>query len=286
MREFAANVTSRAPALAPEVEADITPAGMTVRSLLDSVERGERQICYVASSYLSQRVPGLSIADLPFSVSDRAHAFAALDSRAGQILSNAVAGATGFVVLGFWDNGFRHISNGIGPIRSVDDCAGMTIRTLDNLLYQRTFAAMGFIPKVTDPGELQQAVASGRIQAQENPLTNLLTFELYRHHRHVSLTGHLFGLALLLGHGEWLRSLTPSQRETVHAAANEATEAQRASAAEADIVDAASLVGLGVEIVAPPLLDLQSFRSACRRVRAGAEAMLDPNLLDAYCGSL
>src|SRR5262249_46352675 len=151
-----------------------------------------------SSSYLAGRVPSLRLLDLPFLVSDRARAYEALDGPLGDRLAADIAGVTGYRVLGFWDNGFRHFSNRLRPIRHPRACRGLRIRTLDNELHQQVFRQLGFEPVTIDVKDLPAAVASGQIDAQENPLTNTLNFALHRTHRHISLTSHFFGVALLL----------------------------------------------------------------------------------------
>ncbi len=59
----------------------------------------------------------------------------------------------------------------------------------------------------TDVKDLVRAVETGAVQAQENPLTNLISFGLWRHHRHVSLSGHCFGVLLLVCPRDWYESL-------------------------------------------------------------------------------
>ena len=49
-------------------------------------------------------------------MSDRTTALDALDGAAGEALTQAVESRTGYKVLGYWDNGFRHISNAVRPV--------------------------------------------------------------------------------------------------------------------------------------------------------------------------
>ncbi|MFY9510231.1 MAG: TRAP transporter substrate-binding protein DctP, partial [Rubrivivax sp.] len=220
--------------MANTLQADVTAGGEKAAALFAALEDGSRHIGYMASSYLSARVPELGVLDLPFSVGDRAAALAALDGEAGRLLRDAIVQRTGYQVLGFWDNGFRHLSNGQRPLRRPADCAGLVIRTLDSAQYRALLAALGFTPVTTDVKDLVQAVESGTVQAQENPLTNLLGFGLWRHHGHVSLSGHLFGLLLLLCPRVWYDSLSEAERQTLQAAAAEATALQRRLAAAQD----------------------------------------------------
>src|SRR5947209_4548691 len=105
-------------------EADVTQRGHRAAELLDMVERGDLDACYFASSYLAGRVPSLNLLDLPFPTGDRLAAHGEVDGAAGSRIAQGIAAATGFRVLAFWDNGFRHISNRLRPIRRPDDCRG------------------------------------------------------------------------------------------------------------------------------------------------------------------
>jgi TRAP-type C4-dicarboxylate transport system substrate-binding protein len=265
-----------------QIENDITASGRPARDLLSAVESGTLQVCYMASGYLTARVPDLAVMDLPFAVSDRLQAYGALNANAGRLLSERVHGATRFRVLGFWDNGFRHITNHARPIRAVDDCKGLVIRTLDNRIYREALAAFGFVPKVTDVRELVRTVATHEVDAQENPLTNAVIFKLYEHHHHVSMTGHLFGAALLLCNMDWFNALPEDAAAALTFASASATEAQRSFATEEDITALTALRGYGVNVLAPEEIDLTSFREAVSDLRAREAARVDPVILAAY----
>jgi C4-dicarboxylate-binding protein DctP len=241
---------------------NITAAGRRADDLLAMTEGDELDICYFSSSYLAASVPSLELFDRPFRFADRESAYAALDGAAGRRMTGDVARATGFRVLGFWDNGFRHISNGRHPIRRPADCAGLRIRTLDNAMHQAFFRRLGFEPVFIDVKDLVKAAADGSIDAQENPLTNIANFELHRHHRFVSLTAHLFGVALLLvnatRHDRWPDDV----RVAVQAAAAAATAVQRREAADEDELCHDRLASEGVQFVSGGELDRAAFERA------------------------
>lgn len=264
---------------------DVTATGTPAKDLFTGIESGAFHIGYMASGYLTARVPELAVIDLPFSQSDRHAAYAALDGQAGAILRAAIHRETGYRLLGFWDNGFRHLTNHARPLRTCDDCAGLVVRTLDNRIYQETMAAMGFTPVVTDVRELRDAVMSGRVDVQENPLTNSVVFELYQKHRHLSMTGHFFGAVLLMCNADWFDGLPLATQAALEAAAHLATTEQRRLAEAQDSDALAVLQAEGVEILTQSDLDMAGFRAACAPIIARERAKLDPALVAAYFGA-
>lgn len=261
---------------------DVTWTGRRAAELLAMTEAGELDLCYFSSSYLAGRVPALALFDLPFTIEDRDTAHRLLDGRAGARLAEAVAAATGYVVLAMWDNGIRHISNRRRPIRHPGDCRGLTIRTLDNDLHQRAFRAMGLEPVVVDVKDLAASVAEGLVDAQENPLTNTLNFGLHRHHRFLSLTGHLFGVALVLANKRAAESWPAEVREAIGAAMEEATAAQRLFAEAEDGACLEELRAAGLSIASDDEIDRAAFRAAVadlvaeERARLAVDDLLEP----------
>ena len=261
---------------------NVTAAGESAAALFASVEAGSRQLCYMASGYLSARVPELLVLDIPFSVSDRRDALSRLDGHAGELLRQAVEQQTAFKVLGFWDNGFRHLTNALRPLRHPSDVQGMRVRTLDSQLYRDSLQAMGFEALTCDVKELVQWVRTGHVQAQENPLTNFLGFELWRDHPHVSLSSHFWGVLLLLCPMEWYQRLPNSAREDLASSAHQATCLQRELAAQEDARALARLTELGVQIVMPQDMDIAAFRAKVAPVRRQVETHLPTALVQAY----
>ena len=201
--------------------------GIKAIDLLDLVEGGELTICYFAGSYLAGRVPEVGIFDLPFVIESREKAYGLLDGGLGGTIRKKFLDNTGFRVLAFWDNGFRHFSNGVRQLNSPADCAGLKVQTMNSELHQETFRLLGMEPAFVDVADLVEAARSGRIDVQENPLTNTYRFGTYRHHRYITLTGHFFGICLVLINAAQYEALDADVREALDAAIPKATEAQR-----------------------------------------------------------
>ncbi len=271
-------------ALRLDITAQITETGRAAADLLTMTESGALEMCYFASSYLVGRIPALGVLDLPFEGADRTMIWRRLDGEAGRLLKEAVARDSGYELLAFWDNGVRHISNGVRAIRHPRDCAGLSIRTLDNAFHQVIFGALGFSPRFIDVKDLGAAVRSRTIDAQENPLTNLVNFDIHKTHRFVSLTGHFFGIALVLGNKAALGGLDTSQRVALELGIAHATGMQRDLAAAEDEACLGLLEADGVDIGKEGQLDRDAFRQCVAEVVANETRHLDPTLLSAWRG--
>ena len=260
LRQFAATLRMRCGlGSTVEVVPDVTRQGARAAELPALVDDGSFDMCYLASSYLAARVEALGVLDMPFPTADRDTLHRKLDGEFGARLAAETAARSPFRVLGFWDNGLRHISNRLRPIRHPDDCGRMRLRTLDNALHREMFAALGFEPIFIDVKDLADAAARCVIDAQENPLTNFVNFGLYKFHRHVSLTSHLFGVALLLINRDRFDALAPELQGAIREAAVAATREQRALAAAEDARCRALLEAEGVDVIGPEDIDFSAF---------------------------
>ena len=187
-----------------ELTGNVIDLGRPARDLLAMVETGELDLCYFSASYLAERVPEMALLDLPFTFSDRAKVYSLLDGPLGDYLAGRIEAATGYRLLGFWDNGFRHFSNSVHPIRQPEDCRGLRIRTLFSDAHQEVFRALGFDPVALDVKDLLSGIEEGTVVAQENPLTNIFNFDIHLKHRYITLSAHFFGAAVLLCNAESL----------------------------------------------------------------------------------
>jgi TRAP-type C4-dicarboxylate transport system substrate-binding protein len=259
------------------VTPDITQLGRKATDLFQMTESGENTVMHFAASYLAQRVPSLEVFDLPFRYQGRSGLLAALDGPLGDRLKAEVAEKTGFAVLGFWDNGARHLTNRLRPVQTPADCDGLTIRTMDSALHQATFAALGMIPRYIDVKDYPAAVRDRTVDAQENPYTNTLNFGIPAHHRYLTPTGHFQGISLLLANRAVLDGQSAADRAAFYDAADCATAAQRDFAAHEDGCALTSILCKGMTVTND--WDRDAFRLATARVRKQAEARIDPNVL-------
>ena len=221
-----------------ELTGSILKLGYRSGDLVPMVERGELSFCYMSTVRFSPAAPELQLLELPFVVGDRASAFKVLDGAMGERARREIEAKTACRVLGYWDNGFRHLTNRVRAIRTPADCRGIRIRTQMSELHGETFRALGFEPLAIDIKEFTEQVSGERIQAQDNPLTNIYHFGVHNHHRYITLTGHFWGASVFVCNAAHYRSWPMDVQAAVDAAAKDATAHQRklAAAEDADIL--------------------------------------------------
>lgn len=228
---------------------DIAQLGHKANDLLPMVETGDLDGCYFYSSYLTKRVPEFGLFELPFEITDRERACRLLDGALGELIAQSVSVNTGYRLLAYWDNGLRHLSNAMRPIRTPEDCKGMRIRTAFNDFHQACFRAMGFEPVAIDVKDLPAAVRDGLVDAQENPLTNIINYSVQDYHPYITLTSHLFGVAAVLVNARRYESWPSDLREALRQGLTIATAAQRRFAAEDDVTCMATLKAAGSKVI-------------------------------------
>jgi TRAP-type C4-dicarboxylate transport system, periplasmic component len=116
---------------------------------------------------LGQFQPKMSIFDLPFLFKDRAHAYKSLDT-VGMELGKDLE-PKGMKLLGFMENGIRHLTNNVRPVKAPADMAGLKIRVMSNKIYIETIKSLGASPTPMAFGELYSAMQQGTVDGQETP---------------------------------------------------------------------------------------------------------------------
>src|SRR5262245_41332740 len=171
---------------------NIMDFGYRAEDILWLVEHGLLSLGYQSSSYLTDRVPELGLVDLPFIYADKKAARAGVDGDLGALLARKIEERCGYRILGWFENGFRHISNRLRPIHTPADMAGMRIRVLPSKVQARTFELLGAEPLRWDLTEALAAIKAGTIDAQENPFANTVTYGAHKFHHFHTLTGHFY----------------------------------------------------------------------------------------------
>lgn len=135
--------------------------------------------------------------DAPYMFVSREHVTKVLDGEIGEKLAAPLADHN-IKHLGYWENGFRQITNNVRPINVPADLQGIKLRTPESPVRMTTFRTYGANPVPMPFTELFGALQQGIVDGQENPLATIYQASLQDVQKYLSLTGHVYSAVHLL----------------------------------------------------------------------------------------
>jgi tripartite ATP-independent transporter DctP family solute receptor len=260
-------------ALAIDYVWNIMERGHKAEDILTLVESGEMTLGYQSSSYLTDRVPELGFVDLPFLFADNAQARAAMDGELGAFLARKTEERIGYRILGWFENGFRHISNRLHPLHRPADLAGMRIRVLPSEIHRRTFELLGATALRMDLTEAIAMIKAGTLDAQENPLANTVTYGVHKFHKFHTLTSHFYISRPVFLHRATFEAWPDDLKHAMQQAVREAVAYQRGLAVEENAAARKTISDAGCEIVELTPSEHAGFAAAVEPLTADAREM-------------
>jgi tripartite ATP-independent transporter DctP family solute receptor len=259
---------------------NIMDFGYRAEEILSLVEDGILTLGYQSSSYLTDRVPELGFVDLPFLFDQRDRARAAIDGALGEFLVGKIEERVNYRILGYFENGFRHISNRLRRVRVPADLKGMRIRVLPSEVQARTFELLGAVPLRWDLTEAIAAIKAGTIDAQENPFANTVTYGVHKFHHFHTVTNHFYISRPIFLHrpafDAWPADLQRAMREAV----KRAIAFQRDLAIEEDRDARAAIEAAGCEITELSADEHAQFRAAVAPLLSEARGTYGQKMFD------
>ena len=231
------------------IEVQVAPSGQLGddAAMVTALRTGALDMSANSQGAVSVAVPEYAAYGMPFMFSTPAQAFKLLDGPLGQELAQKSA-EKGMVVLGYWDNGIRHMTNSKRPINKVEDMKGLKMRTPPDAVLVDIMQALGAEAQQIKFAELYVALQQGVVDGQENPLVNIHASKLYEVQKHLALTSHMFQMTpFLMSKRTWDR-LSDADKKAVQDAATEATALQRKLSADADAKLLDDLKAKGVQV--------------------------------------
>jgi tripartite ATP-independent transporter DctP family solute receptor len=249
---------------------NIMDHGHKAEDILTLVEDGSMTLGYQSSSYLTDRVPELGFVDLPFLFSSNAQARGAMDGTLGEFLARKTEERVNYRILGWFENGFRHISNRLRPIHLPADMKGMKIRVLPSEIHKRTFELLGAIAMRMDLTEAIAMIEAGTLDAQENPLANTVTYGVHKFHKFHTLSNHFYISRPIFLHRTSFESWPQDLQRAMRTAARGAVTHQRKLAVEEHEQSRKALEAEGCQINALTPAEHDAFVAAVQPLLAEA----------------
>jgi TRAP-type transport system periplasmic protein len=168
--------------------------------------------------------------------------------------------------LGFWENGFRHVSNSRRPITKAEEFAGLKLRVIQNPLFIETFAALGSSPQPMPFPEVYTALEQKVVDGQENPFATILASKFHEVQKHAVQSSHIYSVwAFLMSKRFWDR-LSPDEQKIVTDAALEARDYERKTIRAFDAKALEELKAKGMQVTTLPAEEVAKLREKTKPV--------------------
>jgi tripartite ATP-independent transporter DctP family solute receptor len=259
---------------------NIMDLGYRAEDILWLVEQGLLTLGYQSSSYLTDRVPALGFVDLPFLFADTPAARAAMDGALGTTLAGKIEERVSYRILGWFENGFRHISNRVRQVRTPADLKGLRIRVLPSKVQERTFELLGAKPMRMDLTQAIEMITAGTIDAQENPLSNTVTYGVHKFHRFHALSNHFYISRPIFLHRTAFDAWPADLQQAMRLAVTDAVAFQRRLHVQEEEDARAAIVAQGCDIVELTATEHNAFAAAVQPLLDEARGTYGRELFD------
>ena len=193
---------------------------------VSSIQGGTLDFTVLNAGLLSSHAKEFVLFDLPFLFNSGKEADAIVDGPIGSKLLAKLQGK-GMVGLGYWELGFRHLTNNVRPVVKMEDIAGLKVRVVQSPLYIEMFSALGANPVPMPFTELYTALETKAVDGQENPEATILGTKLNEVQKYMTLTGHVYNPQVLLTSQKLWDQLSADEKKLLQKAARDATLYQR-----------------------------------------------------------
>jgi tripartite ATP-independent transporter DctP family solute receptor len=250
-----------------------------------ALQGGVQEMSAPATTSLAGIVKEFGLVDFPFSVSTYAQADALLDGPLGQALIARLP-EKGLVALGYWDLGFRNVTNSKRPIARAEDMDGLKLRVIPNPVFLDTFRSFKANPVPMPFAELYGALEARAVDGQENPFAVILSNKIYEVNKFVSATNHVYAANIVLVSKRFWDKLSPAEQKILNDAANESRGYQRTVSRAAAQKAVGELQARGMQYNEVKPAEQARMREIARPVTEKFAATYDPSIVKLYNSEL
>jgi len=224
--------------------------------------------------------PQLGVFTLPFLLPDHKAWDAVMASEAVTKDYFELVRKAGVEPLAIGETGYRQISNSKHPIARPEDLKGLKIRVVGSPMYGEIMSSMGANPTFMSWADAQPALASGAVDAQENPLEVFLAAKIQTlGQKYVTKWNYsndilLFAIAQPVWQG-W----SAADQKIVRDAAQDAAVQQVALVRKLFAEDVQRVTALGVAVHVPTEAEMSVWQIATRRPYARWKAQTNAPLV-------
>lgn len=251
------------------VQIEVIPASKAggEETFLAKLKSGDIDIAYLGMSQAAKEYPALAAAGFPFIFQDTDHVRRYLASPFFREQLDGYEKATGNHIVTAVYYGARHVTSN-RPLTGPQDMAGLRLRVPSapaNKLFGEAMKAQA----VTIPfAKVYDALKSGEVDAQENPLPTIHAKKFYEVQKFTYLTAHIYELtSVMVSPAAW-KAISPADRKVVDEAIRKAGTWVNVQIISSELTMEAELRRLGMRVLS---VDRKAFKDFALRNASPAD---------------
>lgn len=252
---------------------------------VSALQGGTLEMASMNSGIFASLVKDFEVYDFPFLFANPREADAVVDGAFGRQL-HARLEEKGVVGLGYYELGFRNITNSKRPIAKVEDIAGLKLRVIPNAINVDWVKALDANPTPLPFPELYAALEQKAVDGQENPVATIRGAKLFEVQKFLTLTNHQYNPQSVVMSKRFWDSLSADEKKIVQDAVAESAKYQReqSRAAAAGILD--ELKKSGMQVTELPPAEVAKLREKMKPVIAKHSATVGDATVKAVMAEL
>lgn len=210
-----------------EIEIKIYPNQSlgTDPEMVAMTQKGELAFTLPPTSKIARLAPNLELLDIPYLFADELKLYQALDGSFGKFITHELK-QTQIIPLYMWESGYKNFTAN-KELTNPNDFSGLRFRVMSSQTLTSQAINLNSFPVNVDFHKIQENIANGNIDIQENPISSIFGMKIYQEHKYLSLSRHGYLGQLLIASKSILDSLSTRHRKIILESAEKAAKYQR-----------------------------------------------------------
>ncbi len=250
------------------------------REMAEALQNGTLDMIIIATMGMSAFESQLLLFDFPYLFPSFEKAFEVLDGPVGKLMADKLE-RKGFHVLAYFDHDFRGLTNSKRPIQTLEDIAGLKLRTPESPVLVAWLKQLGASPTPMPSTELYSALQTGVVDGQDNGIIFSYTHRVTEVQKYYTATNHIYCPSPLFINADLWKSMPKDIREIIEKAAADARDYQRQLSAKYRIDYQDAMRKQGVTVTKLDDKEYARFIESGRSVYGQFKDRIDKELYDA-----
>jgi tripartite ATP-independent transporter DctP family solute receptor len=228
--------------------------------LIQQVQEGTTHMAIVSGA-MAKVCKAADVLNIPYTFSSPTVAWDVLDGPFGKELGDYCLQKTGLRTLAYGETGFRNFTNNVREIKSPKDMKGLKFRVQPIPLYVEMVKGLGGEPTPIAWSELPNALSTGVVDGQENPVGVIYNNNLHKLQKYLVLDGHVYAADFILINDEFFQSLPANDQAIIKKAARIAGTMGRAIQEFNTAEGVTKVSAEGMKVYSPTAAELAEFKT-------------------------